>query len=237
MPDTLPPALLLDLDDTILSYSAGIEDTWREVVRTHASHLGAEGMQRLFDELIGARVWYWADPSQHRVGRLDLLETRRYLVRESLRRLGMPEDAVGNAVGDEYSRLRDIKLAPFPGAIETVHDIRKRGTKLALITNGNATMQRGKIDRFGLEPLFDCIIVEGEFGVGKPDQRVFLHALDTLQVAPHEAWMVGDNLEWDVAGPQAVGVKGIWMDFRGKGLPESSTVRPDRIINTLSELL
>jgi putative hydrolase of the HAD superfamily len=48
--------------------------------------------------------------------------------------------------------------------------------------------------------------------------------------------MVGDNLEWDVAGPQRLGLSGVWIDRRGTGLPGDTTVRPDRIIGDLGEL-
>ena len=34
--------------------------------------------------------------------------------------------------------------------------------------------------------------------------------------------MVGDNLEWDVAAPQRLGMSGVWIDARGRGLPEHS---------------
>ena len=97
--------------------------------------------------------------------------------------------------------------------------------------------QRGKISRFSLAPFFEWILVEGEFGAGKPDERVYRHVLDGLGVAPGEAWMVGDHLEWDVAAPQRLGVTGIWVDTAGLGLPGSSPVRPDRIIRALPELL
>jgi putative hydrolase of the HAD superfamily len=132
---------------------------------------------------------------------------------------------------------REDALQPFPGAIEALRHLRGQGVRLALITNGNADAQRRKIDRFDLSPLFDSILIEGEFGVGKPDERVYLHALDQLNVKPEEAWMVGDDLEWDVRAPQRLGMFAIWLDFAGRGLPESSLVRPDRIIRSLSELV
>jgi FMN phosphatase YigB (HAD superfamily) len=49
--------------------------------------------------------------------------------------------------------------------------------------------------------------------------------------------MVGDNLDWDVAGAQAVGIYGIWLDKDGLGLPPDATAKPDRIIRSLPELL
>ena len=78
---------------------------------------------------------------------------------------------------------------------------------------------------------------EEEFGPGKPDERVYLHALDQLAATPPEAWMVGDHLEWDVAAPQRLGLTGIWIDLAGHGVPTSSTVTPHRIIRALPELL
>jgi putative hydrolase of the HAD superfamily len=48
--------------------------------------------------------------------------------------------------------------------------------------------------------------------------------------------MVGDNLDWDVAGPQREGITGIWIDARRTGVPDGHAVRPDRIINRLADL-
>jgi putative hydrolase of the HAD superfamily len=48
-----------------------------------------------------------------------------------------------------------------------------------------------------LARFFDCIIVESEFGAGKPDERVYRHALAQLQAPAAGTWIVGDNLEWD----------------------------------------
>jgi putative hydrolase of the HAD superfamily len=97
-------------------------------------------------------------------------------------------------------------------------------------------MQRDKIARFDLERLFDVIVIEGEFGVGKPDARVYRHALSALGTPPEAAWMVGDNLEWDVTAPMRLGLRAVWIDRNGDGLPPGHGVRPDRIIRSLAEL-
>jgi putative hydrolase of the HAD superfamily len=49
--------------------------------------------------------------------------------------------------------------------------------------------------------------------------------------------MVGDNLEWEVVGPQRHGIHAIWHDGYGVGLPPGCTIKPDRIITRLTELL
>ena len=98
-------------------------------------------------------------------------------------------------------------------------------------------LQRDKIQRFSLAPLFNSILVEGEFGAGKPEPRVYLHSLEQLDTKPSDAWMVGDNLEFDVGAPQKLGIKGIWVDWQAGGLPLASSVKPDRIVNRISELV
>src|SRR5215831_5041879 len=73
----------------------------------------------------------------------------------------------------------------------------QRGIPLALVTNGDAS-QRYKIARHDRARFFDAIVVEGEFGAGKPDEAVYRHALGALGMAPGEAMMVDHHLEWDV---------------------------------------
>ena len=61
--------------------------------------------------------------------------------------------------------------------------------------------------------------------------------MEALGVTARETWMVGDNLEWEIAAPQRLGIYAIWHDGYGTGLPHDCPVRPDRIIRRLSELL
>jgi len=49
--------------------------------------------------------------------------------------------------------------------------------------------------------------------------------------------MLGDNLEWEIAAPQRLGIYAIWYDGYSAGLPPGCQVRPDRIIRSLPELL
>jgi putative hydrolase of the HAD superfamily len=48
--------------------------------------------------------------------------------------------------------------------------------------------------------------------------------------------MIGDNLDWEVRAPKALGIYTIWHDVIGDGLPANSDVKPDRIIRGLAEL-
>jgi putative hydrolase of the HAD superfamily len=79
-------------------------------------------------------------------------------------------------------------------------------------------------------------VIEGEFGAGKPDEAVYRHALDGLKAQAADAVMIGDHLEFDVGGSQRLGIRGIWLDRAGEGLPAECAVTPHRIIRGLGEL-
>ncbi len=240
MTDTLPAALLLDLDDTILSDSLSAETSWTRVCDVYAPTIAPWTAPDLLDAINTYRAWYWSDPERHREGRMDLTAARVHIIAEALRRLCVNDErgaSLARDIAHDYTELREAGLEPLPGALETVDALRERGLRLALLTNGAAMAQRRKIERYDLARRFELILIEGEFGCGKPDPRVYHHALRTLAISPSEAWMIGDNLEWDVLGPQRIGIAGVWVNPAGLTLPDNATERPFRIINTLADLL
>jgi putative hydrolase of the HAD superfamily len=232
----LPKGLLLDLDDTILNDSGDIDRCWRDGCVAHESDLGGIDPAGLHQAIDRTREWFWSDPDRHRRGRLDMDAATREVVTLSLAELGSSDAIVAARIAARYRAHREAAQRLFPDAIETVRWLRESGCRLALLTNGRGETQRRKVVRFALTGLFDSILIEGELGFGKPDPRIYTQALQELGVGAADTWMAGDNLEWDVAQPQRMGIAGIWIDVRGKGLPESSSVRPDRIIRGLSEL-
>jgi putative hydrolase of the HAD superfamily len=238
--NSLPRAVLLDLDDTILDDSGGVVSCWRDACFSHQSSMkrARAGLDAgvVFDAIDRMRDWYWSDPERHRAGRLELAWARGEVVRLALAELGVDDEELARLIGDTYHALRDDAIKPCDDAVPTVQWLREQGCRLALLTNGGSQGQRLKIERFDLAPLFDAILIEGEVGFGKPDPRIYAQALAMLDVPATEAWMVGDNLEWDVAGPQRAGIAGIWIDARGRGVPAGHAVRPHRVIGRLADL-
>lgn len=233
----LPRALLLDLDDTILDAHRNPDEAWISVCREFAGRVGAASPEDLHAAVLESRDWIWGDSDRAREARLNMTGTRRVIVRRALESLGVPYSPVAEAMADRFTTLRDSAIRPFPGAVDTLRRRGEAGIRLALLSNGDGPTQRGKIDRFALEEFFDHIQIEGEFGVGKPDEHAFGNALAAVGAEPAEAWMVGDNLDADILGAQRAGIHAIWVDSAGDGLPEGSPVRPDRIVSALSDLI
>jgi HAD superfamily hydrolase (TIGR01549 family) len=230
-----PRALLFDLDDTLVVFDGTTREAWQETCALFAPATGLPA-DELYRAIREHARWYWSDPVRHREGRLMLEGARRILVAETLAKLGVGDQELAHRLADHYSRLQESRIELFPDAESTLEFFKERGTGLALLTNGNKILQRRKIERFKLDRYFSHFFVEGELGFGKPDGRVFSAALKALGVAPEKTWCVGDNLEWDVAGAQARGITGIWKDTYRRGLG-ASTVRPDRVILELRELV
>ena len=234
---TNPRAIFLDLDDTIIDDSSSVDGGWRTAIQEHAHSLRGLEAQDMANAVFAVRDWYWSDPRRYQVGRQDLRAASAWIAGEALRRLGRDAPDVARRIAHRYRDIRDEGQTLMPGAVEAIETMRRRGIRLALLTNGSQASQRAKIERFDLARHFDYICVEGEFGCGKPDERVYRGALEPLKSEPSETWMVGDNLEWDVAAPMRLGLTGIWLDRFASGLPPEATVQPHRIVLSIAELL
>ena len=232
----LPKAILFDLDDTILAFSDTADEAWPVICEKFAPDLGVTAAS-LLQSINDTRDQFWKNPETNKWGRNDLLGARRRIVGDAVGVLNPEAGDLHLEIVDAYAEMRLQLLRPFPGAIEALDHLKGQGVSLALLTNGEAEGQRNKVERFELDSRFDCILIEGEFGAGKPEKRVYHHALDQVDSTPDESWMVGDNLEWEVAVPQSLGMVGIWVDFAGKGLPETTNVKPDHTIRSITELV
>ena len=229
-------ALLVDLDDTLLDYSGGVEESWHGACAEAAGPAGVP-VEAMVPALRQARRWFWDDPVRHRRERTDMQGAWTKIAAHALESIGRPDGALAAAVAEAFAARRWQRMSLFPGVVPTLERLRAEGVALGLVTNGDRRHQRRKIEDHGLGRFFDVVVIEGEFGAGKPDESVYRHALDALGRPPRHAAMVGDNLEWDVAAPQRLGLAGIWVDVQGGGLSADSPVVPHRIIRAFCEVI
>ena len=227
--------VLIDLDDTLLDYSGGVDISWRSACTAVAAPTGVDPAA-LETALVEARRWFWSDPERHRRERVNMLKAWQQIAARALAACRCPEDALALSMAEDYAARRREAMRLFPDALVTLERFRAAGAAMGLVTNGDARQQRDKIERHGLARFFDVIVIEGEFGAGKPDEIVYRHALDRLAARAADAIMIGDHLEFDVGGSQRLGIRGIWLDRAGEGLPAECAVTPHRIIRGLHEL-
>jgi putative hydrolase of the HAD superfamily len=233
----LPDAVLLDLDDTIVAFDAVADDCWLSVCERYVGELPGMTADRLFQSISRAREWFWSDVERHQLGRRDVRLARRQVVQRALDGLGVYREDIVLRLADDYSEARERFSELLPGALETIVELRRRGVVLGLITNGESRAQRAKLQRFDLARHFAYVLIEGEFGVGKPDHAVFRHVLNALGCQARQAWMLGDSLTFDIAPALDLGVEAIWVDRLGIGLPKNAPCTPNRIVSRIADIL
>ena len=235
----LPRAMLIDMDDTILSAYGRPEIAWNQIAAEFADEYGPLSPQQVASAVLTSARKFWSAAGAE--WRLKLDEARRIVVADGFAALAADGHALPSnlaaRLANRFTTYREEAMFVFPGAHDAIDALKAHGVKLALVTNGAAETQRAKVERFELTHRFDHIQIEGEHGFGKPEERAYLHAMQALGVTAPETWMIGDNLEWEVVAPQRLGIFAIWIDVHGDGLPAELAVKPDRIIRSLTELV
>jgi putative hydrolase of the HAD superfamily len=120
-----------------------------------------------------------------------------------------------------------------------LEEIKSRGHKLGLITDGYSITQRNKIRALGIEALFDKIVVSEEFGSTKPDPRNYeaFH-----EFGSDEYYYVSDNVNKDFIAPNRLGWKTICLIDAGENIHKQDFNKdlvylPSIKLQTLPELL
>ncbi|MEO7913228.1 MAG: HAD family hydrolase [Roseiflexaceae bacterium] len=153
----------------------------------------------------------------------------------------------GDTLADEASEEKDaasvtLRAELIPGAAELIHELKQRGYPLALVADGYPGTYRNVLTQHGLYDCFDVFAISEEVGVVKPDARMFAHALDLLDVPPDayaRTVMVGNHLERDIKGANALGMISVWLDWapRRPKIPADDSELPAFTIRTPLELL
>ncbi len=230
----LPKAIFFDMDDTLLDGVTAMTVSWELVSRRFAPRLGCEAEPlRLAIRKYASEFWKDEEAVGH--WRIALDDARTMIVESALKASGW-DASVARELALDYAASHREHSKLFDDTVETLEELRAAGYKLGMITNGHGTPQRAKIDAHDLARHMDAIVIEGEFGQGKPALAVFEHAMASLGVLPHESWHVGDNLYADVGGAKAAGMHAVWIHRERLELREDIAIRPDLVIAHLREL-
>jgi putative hydrolase of the HAD superfamily len=125
---------------------------------------------------------------------------------------------------------------PFPGTEKVLCDLRARGYKLGIVTNGTARLQRAKAFHAGLLPLFDVVLISEEEKIKKPDTEIFTRAAERLGVGVQACAFVGDMPHTDIVGANAAGMTSVWLQGSFPWPPDLTST-PHHIVRSLAELL
>jgi len=160
----LPRAMLIDMDDTILSAYGRPDIAWNKVTAEFAGEFAPLSPQQVATAILDSARKFWAAAEAE--WRLKLAEARREVVRDGFAALAdashsaLPMD-LAIRLADRFTAYREEEMFVFPGAHDAIDALKAHGVKLALVTNGAADTQRAKVERFALTHRFDHIQIEG----------------------------------------------------------------------------
>jgi putative hydrolase of the HAD superfamily len=212
--------VLFDLDDTLhddtLAFTTAAEDVAREVAAEH----GIDALA-LKDAYVAQAEGFWTRLTREQV-QTKMSALRATLWGNALTAVGLNDDALAQRSAESYSTYRQRYFSLFPGALELLRDLKARGKRLGLLTNGVSETHRDKIALLQITEFFDAIFLADEVGMIKPDPLLFAHACRKLESSPSHSAMVGDRYDRDIAGAMEAGLFTIWVNVRNESVPPNS---------------
>ncbi len=109
--------------------------------------------------------------------------------------------------------VKDVIEWDKNGTVERIVVFKKWAEKykLAILTNGNASSQRRKLNTINIYDLLDYSLVSSEYIVKKPDKQIFEYTAKQLGLETYECIYVGDNYNIDVLGSRNAGMTPIYV--------------------------
>jgi putative hydrolase of the HAD superfamily len=217
-------AVVFDLDETLVDHEGAVADGLAAWLGERAD--GAALLER-WRELEGEHF------GAYLAGRCSYLEQRRRRLRAFLPDAGLatPADDALDAAFEDYHRAYRASWRAFDDAERCLRGLAPQ-LRRAVLTNGDARQQRAKLVLTGLDGLAGELFASSALGVAKPAPDAFATVCARLGVAAEATAYVGDALETDALAACAAGLRGIWLDRAGLGLP----CAPAQRIGTLDEL-
>lgn len=102
-------------------------------------------------------------------------------------------------------------MRPRPEAAPLLQALRAAGLRVGVGTNMLCAIQLAKLERLGLDELFDFVATSDEAAAEKPAPEFFALVVEKARCAPGDILFCGDNLEWDARGAARAGMRGVWL--------------------------
>ena len=155
----------------------------------------------------------------------------------TLQKLGFNVTQKDQIVADvikAFSKEFKNRAYPDPEAKKVLNQLHKT-YKIGLVSNFSVPeCGHDLLEEYGFKRFMDAVVISGDVNRRKPSPDIFETALKRLGVEAHETVFVGDSPDHEIRGPQSVGMKAILI--KRAPIPEGNTVKPDAVVQKLSEL-
>jgi len=216
--------IVFDIDGTLMDHRAAADAGLDSYLRL----IGAEPTLSLHNTWIRAERKHF---TAWREGELSFTEQRRLRMADLLKALGktVGGEAQLDQLFDSYLAEYERAWRTYPDAPPCLEELRNRGFKLAVLSNGDARQQDLKLERIGVRKFFSRVLTSDSLGAAKPHREAFDRAAEVLNAPSAELTYIGDDVEVDVLGARAAG----WQAFH---LDRFDTGHFQPCVKSLSEL-
>ena len=216
--------LLLDLDDTILDFHKAERIALSKTIR----EFGLEPTEEILSRYHVINKWHWEQLEKGTMTRAEILVNRFAVL---FQEQGIAVDAAACAKG--YEKNLSIGHYFLPGAEEAVEYLSKR-YRLFLVSNGTASVQKGRMTSANLYRFFEKVFVSQEIGHTKPSRAYFDACFALIPGFDREkAMIVGDSLSSDIQGGINAGIRTVWIN---PAHSDCGQIRPDYELEALHQL-
>jgi 2-haloacid dehalogenase len=216
--------LLLDLDDTILDFHKAERIALGKTIR----EFGLEPTEEVLSCYHVINKWHWEQLEKGVMTRAEILVNRFAVLFE---KQGIAVDAA--ACAKAYEKNLSIGHYFLPGAEEAVDSLSKK-YRLFLVSNGTASVQKGRMTSANLYRFFEKVFVSQEIGHTKPSKAYFDACFARIpDFDPEKAIIVGDSLSSDIQGGINAGIKTVWINPDHKPCGD---IKPDYELEALHQL-
>jgi 2-haloalkanoic acid dehalogenase type II len=131
--------------------------------------------------------------------------------------LALTENGCGGDAGALCEQqFRFWRTAPLrPGTRAFLDSVR---LPICVLSNIDRADVEAAISHHGLS--FAAVVTSEDVGAYKPAPQMFLHGLEMLGMRVDEVVHIGDSLTADIAGARSAGMAAIWVNRRGKPVPD-----------------
>lgn len=233
-------AVFFDFGGTLFSYRAVQGRAFRPLITEALRRMGVDRTVREVGRHYGR-----ASAQAHNALASQDYYLHKDLFQDTLRRFALEIGAEATAEDLEWfhEAQRQLVIENF----ELREDCRavldalgERGMHRAIVSNIDDDMLLPMVERAGLERHLEAWYSSEGTRSCKPHRGIFDHALERAGVGPDESFFVGDSLEADVAGGNALGFTTVWLrepEAVAPGAGSTPAGEPDHVIENLSELL
>ncbi len=128
-----------------------------------------------------------------------------------------------------------LTLDAFPDAHKALTDLKTRGARLAILSNGTPGMLAAALEAAAMRGLLDGVFSVDAVRCYKPRREVYALVTDSLGIKPSDAGFVSSN-RWDIMGAVSFGFKAFWIN-RTRAPNEYPNQAPEQEIPGLAALL